>query len=101
MFLVYNLNIITYRHDSFLFNYHATIINQQFNHHFSRFTRNRYTPKVLKTECFQESISLLHLHLSGLEIRVCRCLTPGSRQKNVTILLKICYMLHVKKLLYS
>ena len=43
MFLVYNLNIITYRHDSFLFNYHATIINQQFNHHFSR---------------FQESISL-------------------------------------------
>ena len=39
MFLVYNLNIITYRHDSFLFNYHATIINQQFNHHFSRFTR--------------------------------------------------------------
>jgi hypothetical protein len=31
MFLVYNLNIITYRHDSFLFNYHATIINQQFN----------------------------------------------------------------------
>ena len=28
MFLVYNLNIITYRHDSFLFNYHATIINQ-------------------------------------------------------------------------
>ena len=58
MFLVYNLNIITYRHDSFLFNYHATIINQQFNHHFSRFTRNRYTPKVLKTECFQESISL-------------------------------------------
>ena len=47
MFLVYNLNIITYRHDSFLFNYH-----------FSRFTRNRYTPKVLKTECFQESISL-------------------------------------------
>ena len=23
----------------------------------------------------------LHLHLSGLEIRVCRCLTPGSRQK--------------------
>ena len=49
MFLVYNLNIITYRHDSFLFNYHATIINQQFNHHFSRFTRNRYTPKVLKT----------------------------------------------------
>ena len=58
MFLVYNLNIITYRHDSFLFNYHATIINQPFNHHFSRFTRNRYTPKVLKTECFQESISL-------------------------------------------
>ena len=57
MFLVYNLNIITYRHDSFLFNYHATIINQLFNHHFSRFTRNRYTPKVLKTECFQESIS--------------------------------------------
>jgi len=56
MFLVYNLNIITYRHDSFLFNYHATIINQQFNHHFSRFTRNRYTPKVLKTECFQESM---------------------------------------------
>mgnify|MGYP007104305628 CR=1 FL=1 len=43
----------------------------------------------------------LHLHLSGLEIRVCGCLTPGSRQKNVTILLKICYMLHVKKLLYS
>ena len=43
----------------------------------------------------------LHLHLSGLEIRVCRCLTPGSRQKNVTILLKICYMLHVKKLLFS
>ena len=33
MFLVYNLNIITYRHDSFLFNYHATIINQLFNHH--------------------------------------------------------------------
>ena len=32
MFLVYNLNIITYRHDSFLFNYHATIINQLFNH---------------------------------------------------------------------
>ena len=31
MFLVYNLNIITYRHDSFLFNYHATIINQLFN----------------------------------------------------------------------
>ena len=126
MFLVYNLNIITYRHDSFLFNYHATIINQQFNHHFSRFTRNRYTPKVLKTECFQESISLffwnmllfckkdvrffsskcpyqghLHLHLSGLETRVCRRLTPGSRQKKITILLKICYMLHVKKLLFS
>ena len=40
------------------FNYHATIINQLFNHHFSRFTRNRRTPKVLKTECFQESISL-------------------------------------------
>ena len=56
MFLVYNLNIITYRHDSFLFNYHATIINQLFNYHFSRFTRNRYTPKVLKTECFQESL---------------------------------------------
>ena len=62
MFLVYNLNIITYRHDSFLFNYHATIINQQFNHHFSRFTLNRYTPKVLKTECFQESISLFFLY---------------------------------------
>ena len=58
MFLVYNLNIMIYRYDSFLFNYHATIINQLFNHHFSRFTRNRYTPKVLKTECFQESISL-------------------------------------------
>ena len=58
MFLVWRLNIITCRYDSFLFNYHATIINQQFNHHFSRFTRNRYTPKVLKTECFQESISL-------------------------------------------
>ena len=28
MFLIYNLNIITYRHDSFLFNYHVTIINQ-------------------------------------------------------------------------
>ena len=39
MFLIYNLNIITYRHDSFLFNYHVTIINQLFNHHFSRFTR--------------------------------------------------------------
>ena len=86
MFLVYNLNIITYRHDSFLFNYHATIINQQFNHHFSRFTRNRYTPKVLKTECFQESISLF-----------CR----NTLLFYVTILLKICYMLHVKKLLYS
>ena len=46
MFLVYNLNIMIYRYDSFLFNYHATIINQLFNHHFSRFTRNRYTPKV-------------------------------------------------------
>ena len=57
MFLVYNLNIMIYRYDSFLFNYHATIINQLFNHHFSRFTRNRYTPKVLKTKCFQESIS--------------------------------------------
>ena len=83
MFLVYNLNIMIYRYDSFLFNYHATIINQLFNHHFSRYQGR------------------LHLHLSGLEIRVCRCLTPGSRQKNVTILLKICYMLHVKKLLYS
>lgn len=31
MFLVYNLNIMIYRDDSFLFNYHATIINQQFN----------------------------------------------------------------------
>ena len=61
MFLVYNLNIMIYRYDSFLFNYHATIINQLFNHHFSRFTRNRYTPKVLKTECFQESISLFCL----------------------------------------
>ena len=58
MFLVYNLNIITYRHDSFLFNYHATIINQLFNYHFGRFTRNRHTPKALKTECFAESISL-------------------------------------------
>ena len=45
MFLVYNLNIITYRHDSFLFNYHATIINQLFNHHFSRFTRNKTLQK--------------------------------------------------------
>ena len=58
MFLVYNLNIITYRHDSFLFNYHATIINQLFNYHFGCFTRNRHTPKALKTECFAESISL-------------------------------------------
>lgn len=33
MFLIYNLNIITYRHDSFLFNYHVTIINQLFNYH--------------------------------------------------------------------
>ena len=33
MFLVYNLNIMIYRYDSFLFNYHATIINQLFNHH--------------------------------------------------------------------
>ena len=41
MFLVYNLNIITYRHDSFLFNYNATIINQLFNDHFSSFTRKR------------------------------------------------------------
>ena len=40
-------------------------------------------------------------HLSGLETRVCRRLTPGSRQKKITILLKICYMLHVKKLLFS
>ena len=31
MFLVYNLNIMIYRDDSFLFNYHATIINQLFN----------------------------------------------------------------------
>ena len=31
MFLVYNLNIMIYRYDSFLFNYHATIINQLFN----------------------------------------------------------------------
>ena len=34
MFLVYNLNIMIYRYDSFLFNYHATIINQLFNHHY-------------------------------------------------------------------
>ena len=111
MFLVYNLNIMIYRYDSFLFNYHATIINQLFNHHFSRFTRNRYTPKVLKTECFQESISLFcrntllfckkDVRFFPQNDRICRCLTPGSRQKNVTILLKICYMLHVKKLLYS
>ena len=58
MFLVYNLNIMIYRYDSFLFNYHATIINQLFNYHFGRFTRNRHTPKALKTECFAESISL-------------------------------------------
>ena len=36
----------------FLFNYHATIINQLFNHHFSRFTRNRYTPKCVKNGMF-------------------------------------------------
>ena len=47
-----------YRYDSSLFNYHATIINQLFNYHFGRFTRNRHTPKALKTECFAESISL-------------------------------------------
>ena len=41
MFIVYDLNIITYKHDGSLFNYHATIINQLFNHHFSRFTQNR------------------------------------------------------------
>ena len=58
MFLVYNLNIMIYRYDSFLFNYHATIINQLFNYHFGRFTRNRHTPKALKTECFAESMSL-------------------------------------------
>ena len=29
MFLVYNLNIMIYRYDSFLFNYHATIINRK------------------------------------------------------------------------
>lgn len=58
MFLVYNLNIITYRYDSSLFNYHLTIINQLFNHHLSRFIRNRCSPKVLKAERFQESISL-------------------------------------------
>ena len=52
MFLVYNLNIMIYRYDSFLFNYHATIINQLFNHHFSRFTRNRYTPKRVKNGMF-------------------------------------------------
>ena len=45
MFLVYNLNIMIYRYDSFLFNYHATIINQLFNHHFSRFTRNKTLQK--------------------------------------------------------
>ena len=58
MFLVWTLNIILYRYDSSLFNYHATIINQLFNYHFGRFTRNRHTPKALKTECFAESISL-------------------------------------------
>ena len=58
MFLVWTLNIILYRYDSFLFNYHSTIINQLFNYHFGRFTRNRHTPKALKTECFVESISL-------------------------------------------
>ena len=58
MFLMYNLNFIMCSNDSFLFNYHSTIINQLFNHHFSRFTRNRRTPKVLKMECFAESISL-------------------------------------------
>ena len=41
MFIVYDLNIITYKHDGSLFNYHATIINHLFNHHFSRFTQNR------------------------------------------------------------
>ena len=58
MFLVYNLNIMIYRYDSFLFNYHSTIINQLFNHHFSRFTRNKNTPKELKTDCFPENIRL-------------------------------------------
>ena len=47
MFLVYNLNIITYRHDSFLFNYHATIINQQFNR-----KRLRDATFVLQTRVF-------------------------------------------------
>ena len=109
---------------SLFLNYHATIINQLFNHHFRRFTRNRRTPKVLKTECFPESISLfagthcffnkktLDLFLKmpvsgpftppsegswdpGLQVSDTRVLT-----KRYTILLKISYMLRVKKLLY-
>ena len=52
MFLVYNLNIITYRHDSFLFNYHATIINQLFNYHFSRFYPKQIHSKSVKNGMF-------------------------------------------------
>ena len=58
MFYAYNLNIMTCRYDSSLFNYHSTIINQLFNHHFSRFTRNKNTPKELKIDCFPENIRL-------------------------------------------
>ncbi|RGZ46069.1 hypothetical protein DW986_13610 [Parabacteroides merdae] len=57
MFFMWRLNILVCRCDSPLFNYHSTIINQLFNHHFSCFTRNRNTSKVLKTDCFPESIS--------------------------------------------
>ncbi|EDN85399.1 hypothetical protein PARMER_03439 [Parabacteroides merdae ATCC 43184] len=33
------MNIKIYSYDSSYFNYHATIINQLFNHHFGRFYR--------------------------------------------------------------
>ena len=106
MFLVYNLNIMIYRYDSFLFNYHATIINQLFNHHFSRFTQKQIHSKSVKNEMFsgehkpflrntllfvKKDVRFfsskcpyqgrLHLHLSGLEIRVCRCRHPGLDKK--------------------
>ena len=56
MFFIYALNIIIYIYDSYYFNYHSTIMNTSFNHHFLLFHRKEEGIKALKSTIFEQSL---------------------------------------------